>query len=773
MRGHVKLGEKLQLRDYLLVDPKQYRRTLANQMAAKIGQGAGDYSDFQNWSYWVSEAWRSGVGRIDPDDGGFLYSTTDTRFNKRMMLPPQPTPTGTISIAGSTAPFNAPGTINYTITVADGGTNTKVAIPYEADGTVTELWVMLQSGFGETEPFAYVYSGATEPTTLVASGSVTQQTVTKGYEWLRVSMASHTASSGTQYWLVLEPPTGNSFTVPCNSVTAGIGAMQVYTSGAWATAQQGTTDLYGFVMAPVPNMGPVTAAVEFNGTIYAGTSNGDVYKWDGVDDRWEQVGTTLDAGVTDMERWMGSLWVAVGPSDNAYKITTGNVVTQQAWAAEYFSVGFGYLWRSVANQVFYDEATDLSSWSTAITVGSSDYSIVGMAPLEDDMYVSTSQALWRIGAGDYVYGVTLWGYYDDTNGQGLINHQGSLYAPQGNTVWRISANTPLLNIWSREEPLPAGRAGVVKALAGTNRELLALIEPDDANGPPSVWSWNQEGWHFITQLPPGIGGSTLIYDANTQCVWVFDGTGFAWNVRVPLNIPVPQQDEAAVYAPTGWMETGVYYGNLKEIIKDFDSVTVLGDNLSDDNPVKVYWRTADTVTGNLVTEAGDALTTEDGESIIVETNPWSLLGTITASNQMLRWTDYDVRPNSIDLNLGLQLSTQDKTATPVVRAVIVRYHPTIADRWRWQLPLTVNTDQQMLDGTKNTYTWAQQMAHLTAMAQSIKPVIFEDLDGTQYEVKVVTSSDYVTKYEYYNAGPDIDSVVNLTLEQVTDTTFDG
>lgn len=771
MRGHIKLGEKGALRDYVLVNPKQYRRTLANQMAAKIGQGAGDYNDFQNWSYWVSNSWRAGVGRIDPDDGGFLYSTADTRFTKRLMLPPLATPTGTVSAGNSAANFSPPGSINYTVTIGDG-TYDKVAVPYQADGTVAELWVMLPSGYGEVEPTASVYSGAT-PTTLVATGTISQISDAKGYEWLRVAVASHTATAATQYWLVLEPPDEREFVMPLTSTSAGTGACKVYASSTWSDLSLSGTSLYGFLVAPVPAMGPVTAAAEFNGTIYAGDSNGDVWKWDSTDDRWEQVGTTLDAAVTDMERWMGALWVAVGASDNAYKITTGDVVAQQSWAAEHFSVGFGYLWRSLANQVFYDSANDLSTWSTAITVGSSDFSVVGMAPLEEDMYVSTSQALWRIGAGDYVYGVTLWGYYGDTNGYGVINHQGSLYAPQGNVIWRITASAPMLNIWSREEPLPASSAGTVKALAGTNRELFALIEPNDANGPPTIWSWNAEGWHFVGQLPPGIGAGTLTYDANTQCVWVFDGTGLAWNIRVPLNIPTPQLDTLAEFMPSGWLDTGVFYGNLVEIVKDFDSVTVLGDSISEANCVEVFYRTSATSVTELTMENGTPLTTEGGDPLIIELNPWSYLGVITEDGQQLRWTDYTRRPQSEDLSIGLKLKTQEKTSSPVVRAVVVRYHPTITDRWRWQFPVSVHEGQQGLDGTINDYTFTQQRSHLVAMAESITPVIYEDIDGIQYETKVVTSSDTIDKYEFVDGEPVITSTVQLVLEQVTDSPYEA
>lgn len=772
MAGHIKLGDKLAQRDYILEDPRRYRKTLANQMAAKIGQGAGEYTDFQNWSYWVQDSWRSGVGRIDPDDGGFYFSTSDTRYNSRVMLPPIVTPTGRKSVDDSDANFNTPGSVSHTLDV-DGTTHDKVAIPYQADGTVTELWVMVQVGYGEPEPDCYVYSGASEPTTQVATGTLSQITQAKGYEWVRVSVDSHTASSGTQYWLVMDAVTGDSFTLPLSNQTAGTGGLMTYADSTWSNYTVGGESLYGFVMAPVPGMGSMTAAVEFNSTIYAGDSSGDLWKWDSANDVWTQVGTTLDAGVTDMERWMGSLWVAVGPDDNAYKVTTGDVVTQQSWAAQYFAVGFGYLWRSLNNGVYYDNADDLSSWSTEVVVGSSDYTIRGLAPLEDDMYVSTDQALWRIGAGDYVYGVGLWGYYDATNGKGMINHQGSIYAPQGNVVWRVNANTPMLNIWSREEPLPSSMAGTVVAMAGSNRELFALIHPSEAQGSPSLWSWNAEGWHFVAQLPPGTGAGTLVYDANTECVWVFDRTGHAWNVRVPLNIPTPQQDGSARFMPTSWMETGIFYGNLKEITKDFDSVTVLGENISTANNVEIWYRTQESTLSSLVDEGGTVIETEDGDTLAIEVNAWSYLGKITESGQRLRWTDYDVRPQSKDLSVAIKLVSTDEDVTPVVRAIVVRYHPVIADRWRWRLPIVVSAGQQMLDGSVNDYTYTQQTAHLDTMAKRIQPIIYTDIDGVDYEVKVVVASSTVLKYEWINGKPDIQSLYDVTLEQVTDEVYSG
>ena len=80
-KGHIYLDG----RPYQLDDQRGITRSNANQVAGKLGSSAGDYDDLQNWSAWVMDDWRAGVGKKDPEAGGFLFSTADTRFESQIL----------------------------------------------------------------------------------------------------------------------------------------------------------------------------------------------------------------------------------------------------------------------------------------------------------------------------------------------------------------------------------------------------------------------------------------------------------------------------------------------------------------------------------------------------------------------------------------------------------------------------------------------------------------------------------------------------------------
>ena len=68
----------------MLTDFRQYLRSNANQLAAKIGTGAGEYSDLESWTAFSMDDWQAGVGKKDPTAGGFLYGESETRWPNRL-----------------------------------------------------------------------------------------------------------------------------------------------------------------------------------------------------------------------------------------------------------------------------------------------------------------------------------------------------------------------------------------------------------------------------------------------------------------------------------------------------------------------------------------------------------------------------------------------------------------------------------------------------------------------------------------------------------------
>jgi hypothetical protein len=220
--------------------------------------------------------------------------------------------------------------------------------------------------------------------------------------------------------------------------------------------------------------------------------------------------------------------------------------------------------------------------------------------------------------------------------------------------------------------------------------------------------------------------------------------GAIFRVTVTDGPNILSLDNVPFTAPYATLETDRIFGGLMDVDKDWESVKVLGDNISTDYPVRVYWL--------------------DDDSLY-----WEYLGEITESGQELRWTDYDTRPNSKRLCLGLGLyarNSADWAGTPIVRAVRVKYHNMTRDTYRWNLPIQVSDQQMLMDHTLNPYTATEQRAHLDSLTRSIPPIFYEDVDGTVYEVKVLDDTGQMDKLELIDGVKVYSQVRRLTVEQV-------
>src|SRR4029079_4413565 len=137
----------------------------------------------------------------------------------------------------------------------------------------------------------------------------------------------------------------------------------------------------------------------------------------------------------------------------------------------------------------------------------------------------------------------------------------------------------------------------------------------------------------------------------------------------------------------------------REVQKDWESIYVDGENISATNYVEVYWQ------ANEETE-------------------WSLLGTITEATQELRWSDYDTRPQGRRLRVAVALYNSFTPGTPVVTAIRVKYMPMMTDRWRWQVPIEVKNNQEMLDHTMNQRNLDVMVQHLDELTKRVQPIIY-------------------------------------------------
>jgi hypothetical protein len=146
---------------------------------------------------------------------------------------------------------------------------------------------------------------------------------------------------------------------------------------------------------------------------------------------------------------------------------------------------------------------------------------------------------------------------------------------------------------------------------------------------------------------------------------------------------------------------------------------------------------------------------------------------VTSNRQELRWDDLATRPNSRQLKLAITMTTDEYGETPVVNAIRVKYQPMVMDRYRWSLPLSISDYAQMVDNSTSPYTAAQQTTHLDSLITRVPPFIFEDVDALQYEVKVLAATESLQTYDLINGLTKLEKVYQLTLEQVTTSTYSG
>jgi hypothetical protein len=269
-----------------------------------------------------------------------------------------------------------------------------------------------------------------------------------------------------------------------------------------------------------------------------------------------------------------------------------------------------------------------------------------------------------------------------------------------------------------------------------------------SSDPASVWAFTQQGWHHMATLPPGFGIRSMYYDRVRSRLWVSSDAWAVFYIHAPDWALNPYNDSTSTFMPHGWLEIARVYGGLRELRKDWESVRLFGEFTATGQDVTVYWQDAGTTT-------------------------WTSLGTVTADAQELRWSDYSTRPSGRWLRLAFLLATDDPTETPKIEAVSTKLLPMVTDREAWNLAIAISDDQQMVDGDINPYTASEMISHLRGLVQQVPPFIFEDVDGTQYEVKAQGSARNVTQYEWLDASQTkrIMWVYEIAVEQVTSGTY--
>lgn len=786
-KGHITLDGK----DYVLRNLPT--KTFVNQMAPAIGQGESKYADGTSWAAWIQRDWQEGNGKLDPlEGGGYLFGEVESRVPKQLILPGKLNWTGTLKTSESPV-LNNPDDITGSFVVGSGGYE---RVAYSALGSVisaaSTIYIYIAAASDINIRAAIYTNTAGSPGTLVAG--LEKDLPTNGFQkdTFRWEIAGGfdagllaALTPATTYWLVIYPTSAADSFKMAYSTGAPTLTWKRRTSGTWAT-----TGLTAINPVYVSNVGALSAAgsygtngqgfFRFNTQLYA-YSGAYVYKWDSTDNEWDLVATLKENGGLQQVNNTSS---AVVFGDYVYfshdgglahnRMSTAHAIVETAGEVSLYAKYGGYLWRAVNHQLDYsDDATTwepTTTFGSPINVGSSDSPIMGMCGMGESLFVSTAEGLHQIMPGDFAVGKAPWSGLTYNNGSTMVNHDGALYIIVNGRVLRYTEDQRIQDVWmSREDDMLRKAIGNPVAMTTMNNWLVVLVEPPlpsyalllsgaytlaDALGQPTVWAMQGSSWHPLMTLPVAGGEfpfyiyhrKNIFYDRLTQRLQV-SITGSIFNIYIPDHTLNPYNDAYTIYAHNAWIEWDWFDGNIFEVYKDYESVTIIGENLSATCYVEVYWM-------------DDASTA------------WELLGSATSNVSTLRWdVDRGDRPNTRRFKLGCRLVTKDGSETPRIRAIRVKYMPMLRDWYQWNLQIdvagTAANPQEGVEGHVNTRTAATIHDDLETIAKATGIFLYTDIDGTQYEVKVRTASFPYSKYEYNEnaAAVEWEGVWNLTIEQ--------
>lgn len=773
--GTIKLGVAGALRSYVISargDGIMWERGPASPFAAQVNT-SNKYDKVDAWNEWSLEDWQGGVGRIDPEAGGFLYGEIETRVPNQMILPQAVSLCAQVSATHMDYSAWAYGPADSTAfsTVALGNTYLAAQVQTSVSGTIAVTGVyVLADAAKDTVIRADLYSdsGGSPDASLGNASLTVPARQFPGAIWMEIPLSIASIGTSTNdYWLVLRVTTGTATIYGDVSHPSGMVVKTSPTGSVWSSSTFrpffGIALTYGGTgvpiahtivdVVPAPSFSPLWASLERSG----GTDYTRLYGTYNAGEDYTYLGAASDSmAATPSSACVFNDYVVVGRGSASSLVVydlptkTGSTPTGDPPADLLYAFG-GYCYRSVAGDLYYlGDSPDFNStsWEGPIYVCSPPYEIRGMSVLNRDLYLGCDDGLYRLAPGSVVEGVAPWPV-SSSNGAAMQTFGGSLYTTVNGRVWRFAPDGSFQDIWiSRDADLVTGRLGPVVDLVAGDAFLLALVQESAATGQSSVWAYNDEGWHHVMTCPFG-DATMMFYDRTRQRLYVGTAAGEACYMHVPEYACNPYNDADSLYMPTSWIEWDRFLGGQVLMTKCWESVTIIGDNISANRCIKAYWQ-------------------DEGST------DWEYLGTATSDGHELRWTNFSTRPKGRWIKIGLLLVTNDPAETPRVRAVVVKFLPMVNDRLRDSLTVTLRDKIEFPDGTRDSYTRAQQWAHLysASVIKNEDLVIYEDVFGDQWEVVVRDWGASVPEFAHYGDENRVDEMeVRLVLEQMPDTQY--
>lgn len=523
------------------------------------------------------------------------------------------------------------------------------------------------------------------------------------------------------------------------------GGMKVNPADGGYLYAEAETRLPGRVMLPpkkivanVPSVSATTSEYAHFAETQASTWMGygkTLYRWDEPNKVWSSQITYANS-ITDIAEFAGRIFVAFGDTTEMVSIDQDSLVeVTEAVRADLIVPFGGLLYVSSLNTVSYTNYEVPIAWEGPLRVAGDN--ITGMAGVmngsiaEQIMYIATGTALFALLAGDIVMEVSKWPGNNADNGRGMAAHMGDVYVPVGRSMMRITASGDMIPMGpDLGAGLPRERDGHNICCVSTLTFMYSLVSPIDVGSgeAPSVWAWSGEGWHQVISGYGNKYGRGLFYSRLYGYMFMMHEDGSCVRVFMPDDSTAMRRGDNMRYESTGLLDTGHFFGDLREVDKLWGDVTVHGC-FPTGTSIKIYY----TVEPDTVM-CGANWSTSD--------QTWVLLSTITSTNVQIVFPD--VGTNQIRFKFVLE--TLDETATPMITAIVTRYIPRIVQQWAWNL--SIKLPVQCLTYRDGSYVPAYDQgvwdSAVRTACMSIIPVDFTDVDGRTYSVAVTSFSRRVT-----------------------------
>jgi hypothetical protein len=467
---------------------------------------------------------------------------------------------------------------------------------------------------------------------------------------------------------------------------------------------------------------------DFNGTVYATGLTGAalmVYKYSSGGNSFSELSGT---GVNPdrLVAFGNVLWVVQGPSNIAFRVTTGDAANQAsgANAGTPLSLGRSGLYmlaldgpgstRFLRWATLYGGAPVTVAWTQQAESGDSqEEARTAIVSLDDDFYLCKDDGLYRVvisadGTTATMARVVDFGLSDSVNGAAIVTFAGKVY-------YRVRERLKAWNGSSESDVTPpptlSGSGGpatvrhAVQALAASARWLFAVTKSDESTPALELWAFDGDRWEHLHQIASasGVAAGALWASASVNRLLINYYTGAAW-ATLKMDLRSDSDLPSAVFNTTGnFLYLAAVDGGLPDVVKRWHSVAIRGE-LDGTNQVDVeYW---------------------DG-------NSWELVSTLSAEGEAAFGST--VTGKSLWLRLELKGAA---ATTPVVREVGVNFDYLPGPLRTIEFEAVLGPNVKGLDGVAEANSAATLLAALDTARAAGTVVTLVDPVVTSYSVRL-------------------------------------